>query len=311
MREEAIHFGDGQHLVGVISAPEHVQTHAPAVLFFNAGLIHHIGPSRLYVRLARRLSALGFVTLRFDFSGVGDSGTRTDGTSIEEVILGDTRQAMDYLEEQLGITRFILMGHCSGAWAAFVGAAEDERIVGSVLMNPEAGQEDWIEYDRQRKVSRYYENYYAREAITDPERWKKLLTGKADYGSIARNVMKSIVLNRVSTATFKLRQQFGLSEAAPSPLQQRWPNITETFIQRPVQLLLIFSKGSSAIEHAHTVIGKELDVMLRSGVAQEVIISNADHTFTLLAGQQAVMKQIETWAQTLSSEQHPATDRTV
>lgn len=87
--------------------------------------------------------------------------------------------------------------------------------------------------------------------------------------------------------------------------------MTETFIQRPVQLLLIFSKGSSAIEHAHTVIGKELDVMLRSGVAQEVIISNADHTFTLLAGQQAVMKQIETWAQTLSSEQHPATDRTV
>lgn len=311
MREETAQFGEGHQLIGILSTPEHLHADTPAILFFNAGLIHHVGPSRLYVRLARRLSALGFATLRFDFSGVGDSSARTGGASIEETILGDTRQAMDFLQARLQVTRFILVGHCSGAWAAFIGAAEDDRIVGSVLMNPDAGQEDWVEYDRQRKVSRYYENYYAKEALTDPQRWKKLLTGKADYGSIARNVVRSIVLNRVSTAAFRLRQQFERTEDAPSILQQRWPHITDTFIQRPVRLLLIFSKGSSAIEHAHTVIGKELDVMLRSGVAQEVIIPNADHTFTLLSGQQALIAQIEAWTQTFDASLAPAADRTM
>src|SRR5262245_46637148 len=99
MREEAIRFGARQELIGVVTAPDQPVESLPAVLFLNAGLIHHVGPSRLYVRLARRLTALGFVTLRFDFSGIGDSGARTDALSIEQAFFADMRHAMNYLKE--------------------------------------------------------------------------------------------------------------------------------------------------------------------------------------------------------------------
>jgi dienelactone hydrolase len=295
MLEEAIRFGDRQQLIGVLTAPDQPIESAPAVLFFNAGLIHHVGPSRLYVRLARRLTALGFVTLRFDFSGIGDSGARTDALAIDQAFFDDMRQAMDYLKTHLNVSQFILTGHCSGAWMAFLAAGEDERIVGSVLMNPEGGEEDWVEYDRQRKTSRFYENYYE-DAISDPEKWKKLLTGKAHYRNIANTVFKTVIMNRVSALSFKLRQRVNPPAAAEvvSPLQ-RWPNVTNAFLNRPVQLLLLFSEGSSALDHAHAVIGKELNQMLESGIAKEMTISNADHMFTLMAGQQTLMLKIEEW----------------
>lgn len=308
MREEAIRFGERQQLIGVVTAPDQPVDSAPAVLFFNAGLIHHVGPSRLYVRLARRLSALGFVTLRFDFSGIGDSGVRTDALAIEQAFFADMRQAMDYLKTNYNVGQFILTGHCSGAWMAFLAASEDERIVGSVLMNPEAGDEAWVEYDRQRKTSRYYENYYE-NAVSDPEKWKKLLTDKAHYRNIAQTVFKTVIMNRVSAMTFKLRQQIHTpaAEEEPSVLQQKWPNVTSTFLNRPVQLLLLFSEGSSALDHAHAVIGKELNQMFQSGIAKEVIISNADHMFTLMAGQQSLMLKIEEWCRTFLPKTAPST----
>ena len=46
------------------------------IVLLNAGLIDHVGPSRLWVDLARRWAAMGARVLRFDLSGLGDSPTR-------------------------------------------------------------------------------------------------------------------------------------------------------------------------------------------------------------------------------------------
>ena len=81
--------------------------------------------------------------------------------------------------------------------------------------------------------------------------------------------------------------------------------LADTFIQRRIRLLLAFSNGSSAIEHAHTMIGKQLEEMHRLGIITEVIIPNADHTFTLKAGQQALMQQIELWNRPTITETLP------
>lgn len=296
MREEAVQFGRDGALAGVITSPNN-PLNAPAIILLNAGLIHHVGPSRIYVRLARQLVKQGFTTLRLDFSGIGDSAPRADNLAIEQSVVDDVQQAMNFLTEHSGSTQFILIGHCAGAWVSFFAASQDDRVCGTVLMNPDGASEEWVEYDRQRKVSRFYEQYYSREVLFDPQRWKKLLTGKASYGSITRNVVNNIVKNRISTAAFKVRQKF---EKNSKPEQQKAQNpyqqeIVQAFVQRKIQLLLLFSAGSSAIEHAHAVIGDAFETIMQSGAGKEVIIPNADHTFTLLAGQHAVMEQIGTW----------------
>lgn len=72
MREETCVFGSANPLVGIITHPE-IDVGLPTVILLNAGLIHRIGPNRVYVRLARHLAGLGFQVLRFDLSGIGDS----------------------------------------------------------------------------------------------------------------------------------------------------------------------------------------------------------------------------------------------
>jgi len=307
MREEAVRFGANQYLVGVLTRPDQ-PANSPGLLLLNAGMMHRVGPSRVYVRLARRLAEQGFSVLRFDFSGIGDSCIRTDNLTIESALVDDVRQAMDYLEERLGIHDFIIAGHCGGAWVAYMVAGEDERIIGTVLINPEGADDDWVEYDRQRKLSKYYESYYAKEALLDPHRWKKLFTGKADYRSIFNNVARNIVWNRVSTVTFKMRHRIGLANKEPDQqvLHQRWVTIANAFMNRRTRLLLTFSKGSSARDQAHTLIGKELEAMTAAGSVTEVVIPNADHTFTLRAGQQTLMDHIESWCATFLPETIPA-----
>ena len=99
MRERTLLFGDGKSLVGIITEPppsDEVLAR-PAVILLNAGLLHRIGPNRVHVRLARRLAEAGFVVMRFDYSGIGDSRPRTDDTPFARSALAETRQCMDVL----------------------------------------------------------------------------------------------------------------------------------------------------------------------------------------------------------------------
>ena len=105
---------------------------AAALLFINSGLVHRVGPNRMYVNAARTLSAAGVLTMRFDLSGVGDSELRNDTLSFEERGTIEIRQAMDFLEARFGVRRFILTGICSGADNAFDVAVLEPRVIGII-----------------------------------------------------------------------------------------------------------------------------------------------------------------------------------
>lgn len=129
MRESAITFGPA-NLVGILTQPSNPVPDAPAMIILNSGILHRPGASRIYVQVARALADEGFSTLRFDFSGVGDSEVRRDAVPIQERFVLETREAMDYLERALGTDRFVLGGLCSGADGAFWAGLQDERVVG-------------------------------------------------------------------------------------------------------------------------------------------------------------------------------------
>src|SRR5215471_10633060 len=98
LNEDAVLFGAQRSLVGIVSHPADFDPARPAVLLLNAGLMHRAGPYGVYVKLARQLASLGFLVLRFDFSGVGDSPRRLDGVPQNRAHPLETKEAMDYLE---------------------------------------------------------------------------------------------------------------------------------------------------------------------------------------------------------------------
>jgi len=132
-RETCVVFGPERNLVGTLTMPSELSGQ-PAFVFFNAGFTGRIGPSRLYVRLARALAEIGIPSLRFDLSGLGDSDRATDSPD-EDPHLADIRRGVTEVLRLTGSQRAVLAGLCSATDQCLKVAAIDERIAGCVLLD--------------------------------------------------------------------------------------------------------------------------------------------------------------------------------
>ncbi len=275
MREEALLFGEGRSLVGIITDPpaQAACEDAPAVVLLNQGMIHRVGPNRLYVKIARRLADAGFVVLRFDFSGIGDSPPSADNLPFKGRSVTETRGAMDCLAERRGCKRFILMGICSGAVGSFNTACNDSRVVGAVQINPQFYNRELSSYVEARR-GRYW-----RSVLRSPRRWLRPLTGKANYRMLWMRLRGLFVpSSRASSAAEGVGEEYRL--------------LTE----KGVSLLLIYSSRDWGLEYFDLIRGTVVDELIASGKLRVETIRNTDHSFIPLDSQDELFGVIESWA---------------
>jgi pimeloyl-ACP methyl ester carboxylesterase len=136
LKERAIVFGQHRGLMGIVAEPSAVERQPVAVLLWNVGTHHRVGPFRLNVELARRLAVEGYPVLRFDLSGLGDSEPRPGAAMADhERHMLDVREAMDWMEANAGVNRFVLVGLCSGVDSAHPLARDDARVAGAVFID--------------------------------------------------------------------------------------------------------------------------------------------------------------------------------
>lgn len=136
--EEAVQFGEGGRLCGILTLPilpSPERQDLPVFVFLNSGFLHRVGPHRLYVRLARELSRIGFHSLRVDLSGKGDSPQRP-GLTNRQTEAADHEDIVRGLEARLGRVTLVLAGLCSGADDAIRLTSKDARVVGLLLLDP-------------------------------------------------------------------------------------------------------------------------------------------------------------------------------
>jgi alpha-beta hydrolase superfamily lysophospholipase len=135
--ESTVKFGVDLALAGVVCRP--TARSALGVLICNSGGNPHQGFSRFGVLLARRLASAGITSLRFDFSGLGDSVDAKTGRDVQTDVFRDDRAAdidaaIDALDS-FGVERFAIHGLCSGAFHAVQAAAANSRISAFVSVN--------------------------------------------------------------------------------------------------------------------------------------------------------------------------------
>jgi pimeloyl-ACP methyl ester carboxylesterase len=282
VREEAILFGASKSLVGVISDSTEDGRTRPAVILLNSGIIHHVGPNRLYVTLARRLARSGFVVLRFDLSGIGDSVIRRDNLPFERSSVQETQEAMAYLVATRGVDRFLLAGICTGAVVAYHTARADQRVVGAALINGQGyipqSEEEIHAYlvDHQRR------RYYLDQALYNLGSWRKLLTGRVRYGDILRAL-------RGKRDGRRRAQRLRSSKTEEIAVGLR------TLADRGTKLFFLYSGGDLGIKELEVVLeGKVAELATRETV-QYRIVERADHMFTALTSQEEFLRQTGDW----------------
>lgn len=194
----------GEQLFGILHRVEEgVAAHDAAVVLLSPGSKSRVAPHRLYVKMARRFAAMGFAVFRFDPEGIGDS----EG-EISEKLTADffasvqygryvesTLDALDWVNKELGISRFIAGGLCGGAITGLLAAAQDDRIVSLLGLGIPAVSSAITMTDPYRYISKgqleglkkgYLQN------LLSLKRWWRLLTFQSDYRMISKVLFSSV-----------------------------------------------------------------------------------------------------------------------
>lgn len=170
-------------LVGVITRPEN--SRARGVLIVVGGPQYRTGSHRQFFLLANHLAQQGYVVMRFDHRGMGDS---TGSQRSFEDVSDDIRAALDHFFAAVPeLNDVAIWGLCDAASAALLYAYRDVRVSGIAMLNP------WVRTS-QGEARTYLKHYYARHLLSGTP-WRKLLKGELDVGnslaSFARNLKRA------------------------------------------------------------------------------------------------------------------------
>ena len=278
MREEAVFFGEVKSLIGIVTDPpsRNGNHDKPAIILLNPGIVHRVAPGRIYVRIARALAVMGFVVLRFDFSGIGDSPVRYDNLPFDKSTVRETQDAMHFLQTTRGAERFILMGGCSGARVSLQTACCDPRVVGAFLINLQMSEHDDQSSDQ---ISRTAAFYYWNFALFNLKSWCKLLTGTADYRKILRAL------------GFQARRQLPSARKMPPESVQLAAKL-RMLAERGVCVTFLYAECDPRLNDLREALGRELRQLRALARVRVEIIPRSDHNFSSLHDQDKLLKKI-------------------
>jgi pimeloyl-ACP methyl ester carboxylesterase len=279
--EKPIFIGRRPDLFGVLCKPYGVARRA-AVVFLNTGSNHHIGTSRLTVTMARTLAQLGFVSLRLDIGGIGDSDAssgRSGGHARDSAV--DVSSALDGLRDR-GCEEFVLIGLCSGAKLALETSLQDERVVGQILINL---QGFWKKTDANAGyMSRRAYFRMARRLST----WKRAARGTVDIWGIAKAVLQrsmEAAEHNIKEAWGKLWRQHSVRNTGLAQFRSLAARNTKTYF--------VYVEEDPGLDELEVVFGHSGHILCKVPNVSMVILDEGDHTFSWKYSRRQLLAVVE------------------
>lgn len=273
MSEKVCQFGPDNGLVGMLTQPDGQSgPQGPVVVLLSAGLLHRVGPFRLYISLARELAVAGVSSLRFDLSGIGDSEASKLAASIEERTLSDIRAAYDYMGEQFGVEQFVVGGLCSGADDAFRATLDDDRVVGSFQL-------DGMGYRTKRFYKGLMVNHYL-PRLASADKWKRL-AGRLGSAKSEEAPVTSKGGEEDLNRSMPSREEASAGLAAMDAKGQK--------------SLLVYTGGVSEYYNYGGQIFDSIPAARKYAGVSECYLPQSDHTYMLKRDRQKVLSVLCDW----------------
>jgi pimeloyl-ACP methyl ester carboxylesterase len=235
------------------------------------------------VNLARHLAIHGFNCFRIDIEGIGDSVLRGAGKEnypYPDTAVSDTQAALDYLKTTWNASEFALLGLCSGAYTAFHAGVQlpaSAAIKHVVSINPLTFH--WIEGETLLTTQAFKQdlwavNHYKSSALS-LQRWKKLLSGKADLKYIVQMVVKQ---------TWKKCVAFmhALPEVLTMSPQKKLGREIQALLKANRSLSFFIASGDPGYELLVRDGGYFAKRLVQTRRISVKHIANSDHTFSRL-----------------------------
>jgi hypothetical protein len=245
------------------------------VLLLNAGAVHHVGPNRWYVELARRLASAGLLVLRADLSGIGDSGIRpgaAENIVYSNCAVDDVLEISRFVREKYAVEQLQSLGLCSGAYHSLK-AALQEKYSGIVVINPltffwkEGMSLESPDHQVTSEARRYKEQ--ALQFAT----WVKLVSGGVNLRESLRIVGKRL-------ASLLRSHWRNFARVVGLPLTDDLGGELKRIRRKPTQLAFIFADSDPGNDMLELEGGLMVGRLRRHGGLTIDIVPHANHTFT-------------------------------
>jgi len=273
--ERAVFLEPTHTLFGVMTVPANGVT-GRAIVLLNSGANPHVGPSRQYVRLARRWASLGHLVLRFDIAGIGDSSPwpgHEENVVYSSTAVQDVGAAVRYLREEWRVESAHAVGLCSGAYHGFKAAVAGFPLASVAVVNP-------LVFFWKAGMSLAYPLYQVSQAAAEYkrslfrlEKWGKLLRGQVDVSEAAHLVARRIAFRAKTVMKSAAR-------AAGRPMAEDLGGELELVAARAVGLRFVFSVGDPGEDLLRLEGGGMVRRLLRQRKLTIQRIAGPNHAFT-------------------------------
>ncbi|MDP9018946.1 MAG: alpha/beta fold hydrolase, partial [Candidatus Eremiobacteraeota bacterium] len=243
--ERPVFFSTDAQLFGIVTEPRAGEVRRRAVILLNPGADFHIGANRMHVSLARRWARRGYIVLRMDLAGLGDSGKRPgqpDNEVFSPAALTDVGAAIEFVRNHYGASDITLGGLCSGAYHSLRAAVAALPVNRILLINPENyfWQEGMTLSDLQlADVVRNPSVYLTR--VRSTAAWLRLLSGNVNVW----RVMK-VYVNRLLLAVESVLRDLARHLRIRLPMDLG--SELEELAARGVRVVFIFAQGEPGID---------------------------------------------------------------
>lgn len=262
----------GERMLGVVCEPAGTQPAEQGVLIVVGGPQYRVGSHRQFVRLARALAHAGYLSLRFDYRGMGDSeGAARTFEDIEQ----DLGAAIDFLCAEPGIRSVAIWALCDAASAALLFCTADPRVSGLVLLNP------WVRSEATLATT-HLKHYYG-QRLMESEFWIRLLRAQFDWRSSLRGLFGSL-------REAARRSRANDREAFQAKMADGWRRF-----RGPVALMLSGRDltAKEFLEHATT--DARWQGLLAQSNVHRAELPDADHTFSNVQWHRWMEEQTIRW----------------
>lgn len=273
-------FIDGERtLFAIVTEPAHrslgSETSGLGVVMLNTGATSHSGPNRMYVELSRQWAARGYVVMRMDLAGLGDSFTRP-GAETNQVYppgaLYDVSVGIEFLRRRRGVRNVTLAGLCAGAYHSLRSAVAGLPIDTVLLINPLTFY--W-------KPGSTLEDLQIAEVVRNPGKYAENALSLRHWSKLLRGRVNLIRIVKVFMSRAWLAIESGLRELCRKlriPIPDDLGSDLQSVAVRGIRIVFFFARGDAGLPLLRVQAGS---VLKRLGDQCRIhVIEGADHTFT-------------------------------
>ncbi len=213
----------GNTLFGIMHNPEADKLKTTAIILLSPGVKMRVAPHRMYNKMADNYARLGFKVLRFDFYGLGDAEGEIELTQLSNIYnsiqlgryVDDTIASMDWIQQEYGISNFIVGGLCGGAITGMLAAQNDLRACAllslGIPVSLDVGEENWHKHISKGQLNQLRGGYV--KNLFKLQSWLRLLTFQSDFRVIFKSFKQLITKKNKPQVKSPVRDT-GLNEKA-------------------------------------------------------------------------------------------------